>query len=154
MPIVLNATNEEVSVKVAGNWFSFKPGTKKNMNESIARFIQIDRKDSGLCVLPLEFEEDADFEKSAEGKAILEQLKADTIRQYLDKYKAVIYNNQVSLRQDLEQKNLKIDPAVMATEGEINALKIVAKYKVLEKDADQVKLEEVKKLLEETKKGK
>jgi hypothetical protein len=154
MPIVMNATNEEVSIKVAGNWFSFKPGTKKNMNESIARFIQIDRKDSGLCVLPLEFEEDADFEKSAEGKAILEQLKADTIRQYLDKYKAVIYNNQVSLRQDLEQKNLKIDPAVMATEGEINALKIVAKYKVLEKDADQVKLEEVKKLLEETKKGK
>lgn len=154
MPLVLNATNEEVSVKIAGNWFSFKPNTKKNMNESIARFISIDRKDSGLCVLPPEFEEDADFEKTAEGKAILEDLKAATVKQYLDRFRAVIYNNQTSLRQDLEQKNLKVDPAIMATDGEIAALKIIAKYKALEKDADQARVDEVKKLIEETKKGK
>lgn len=153
MPIVLNATSEEVSVKIAGNWFSFRPNQKKVLTESIARFIEMDRKDSGLCVLPPQFEEDADFEKSPEGKEAIDKAKADAIKHYLDKYRAVIHNNQVSLRQDLEMKNLKVDPAVMATDGEVAAMKIVAKYRALEKDADQAKLEEVKKLLEQTKKA-
>lgn len=151
MPIVLNATSEEVSVKLAGNWFSFAPGKKKVMTESMARMVEMDRKDSGLCVFPPEFEEDADFEKSEDGKKILESLKSEAIKHYLAKYRAVILNNQTSLRQDLDKNNIKVDPAVYATEGEIAAMKIVAKYQALEKDAEKSKVEEVKRLVEAAK---
>lgn len=146
MPVVYNATNETQGTKAAGNWFTFKPGAMKQMDPYIAQFIGAERADLGLVVLPEEFE-DPSYMNSEEGKSKLEEFKAMGIRNYTKHLRALIYNNQVSMRLDLEKANLKIDPAVLASDGEINAMKLLAEYQAKDDDTAQKKIDEVKRLM-------
>lgn len=149
MPIVWNPTQENIEVKVVGKWFSFKPGNKKVMQDGIAHFIATDRKETGLTVLPPEFEEEADFEKSELGKEMLEKLKTEAIEHLVRHHRAIIANNQISLRQDLEKSNIKADPAIYASPGELKSMQLVAKYQRAQQDAEQQKMDQVKKLMKE-----
>ena len=151
----MNCTNEEQTFKIVGNWFTFKPGQKKQMQDEIAHLIQTERKEFGMAVLPAQFE-DPDYERNPEtaeeAKQILAQLKDTAVNNYLAHHRAVIANNQISLRRDLEQANIKADPAVYASEGERASMAIVAKYMRSQKDAEQSKIEETKRLLKEIEK--
>lgn len=151
---IANATKENISVKVAGNWFNWGPEKSRVIqNDGIAKFIQMELTDSGLYIVPTLVGEDEEVtpEELAERKeAAREQIevaKQTALERYIAKHRAVIYNNQVSLRRDLEMKNIKADPAAFASEGEINSMRLVAKYQKGSEDAEQAKIDEVKKLM-------
>ena len=158
MPIVANCTQETITVKVAGNYFTFKPGQERVIHqEAIARFIEMDLKASGLVVLPALMTDDEEVtpEQLEERKLAGADHKKELLEQGLDRYVArhreVIYNNQVSLRRDLDMANIKVDPAAHASKGELDAMRLVAKYQKRTEDAEQSKIDEVKKLMGQVK---
>lgn len=158
MPTVVNATQEEIQIKVVGNYFKFGPGKSKVMNADIASWIQTNpgAKGCGLAVLPDLYQEGEEIDdvSTAEMKArkeAQEETKAQALEsalhEYLEKYRRVIYNNQVSLKQDLGKANIQADPAVFASKGELEAMRLVAKYQKSAEDTEQLKIDEVKKLM-------
>lgn len=162
MPIVINATEETIQIRLCGNYFTFKPGSQKTMNEDLAKFIANERKDSGLAVLP-DRPENVDSDdgseqtlaaRTAEWEASKKAIIESALNSYISRLRRVIYNNQVSLRQDLEKGNIKADPAAFASEGELEAMRTVAKYQKKDADQDKARIDEVKKLMEQVNKAK
>lgn len=146
--LLYNCTNEPQTVKALGNWFSFKPHQVKSVQDNIGRFIATERQINGIMSLPEEFE-DPEYKTTEEGKAKLAAIEEAGLKAYLGHLRSVIYNNQVSLRQDLEKANIKADPAVFASEGELEAMRLLAKYQSREEDAAQKKADEVKELMKQ-----
>ncbi len=146
MPLVLNATKEVQSFKVHGAWFVLKPDQSKLMDEDKARFISMERKENGLAVLPAEFE-DPEYRATEEGKALLDRLKKEAVDSYVEFHRDIIRNNQISLRQDLAKANEKADPAIYASEGEVKAMELVAKYQEEKNDSEQKKIDRIKELM-------
>lgn len=144
--LVMNCTQEEQTFKALGNWFTFKPGQIKNMQDNIALYIRSEKKMYGLAILPDAFEE-PDYRDSEEGKAELDRVRQEGLRPYLTFHRDVIRNNQVSLRMDLEKANIKADPAIYASDGEIYSMELMAKYKKWEENQAQKKADHVKDLL-------
>ena len=146
MALIFNATNEVQKTKALGNWFEFKPKQIKQMTDDIAHFLAVERGDLGLVGLPEEME-DPEYRSSPEGKAALAEKEQQGIDKYIQALRAVIYNNQVSLRQDLDKANQKVDPAALASAGELQAMRIVAAYQSKKDDAEQKKVDEIKDLI-------
>lgn len=147
--LVMNATNEKISIKALGNWFEFKPKQVKNVTDNIGLFLITERRENGIVQLPDAFE-DPEYKSSPEGKAEFALIEERGISAFTEALRRRIYNNQVSLRQDLEKANQKIDPAVLASEGELEAMRLLAKYQQNHEDAAQKKVDEVKELLKKT----
>lgn len=146
MPLIMNTTNEVQKVKAFGNWFEFKPKQIKPMREEIADFISQDRGYQGMVLLPDSFE-DLDYRQSEEGKSKLKELEKQGISTYVTHLRSIVYNNQQSLRQDLAQAEMNIDPATLASDGELEAMRLVAQYQSKKDDEDQKKVDEVKELM-------
>ena len=158
MPLVINATEENVTVQIGGNYFTWKPGQEKRiMNEHIANFIATSKRGCGLAVLPdlTSLDEDnGDIEVTEEQlesrKAAMQGVKAAAIEEarkaYIDRLRGVIANNQISLARDLTQANFKHGPEHHMSEGEMDAMRLVAKYERKGKDASEERLQEIEKL--------
>lgn len=151
MGVIYNATRDEQTIRALGNWFTFKPGQIKVVNDNLATWISEHKKEHGLVALPQSFEE-PEFKLSEEGKSLLELAQKEGLANYLAFHRSVIANNQISLRRDLEQANIKADPAIYASDGEMDSMRIVARYAASEDDAAQKKAEEVKELMKKVKK--
>jgi hypothetical protein len=162
MPIVVNATQEEITIKIVGNYFKFGPGKSKTMNKDLAMWIQTSEgaKGCGLAVLPDLYQEgeeiddvtDGDMKKRRQEHDVLkEEACSNALQDYLARYRQVIYNNQISLKQDLEQSNNKADPAAFASKGEVEAMRLVAKYQKRAEDKQQDQIDEVNKLMKNVK---
>jgi hypothetical protein len=163
MGFVMNVTKEPVHTQMRGSWFKFAPGQKKHMDQHMCSFIQEHRGDTGLVVLPSEFEtrdyEDgpaswnAAFADSAEGKEILSKKTEEGITNLLRHHKNIIRNNQFSLRQELARKYPHGDSANLAllemSDGEKESLQVIARYQKNKMDSDETKVREIKKLLEQ-----
>lgn len=156
MPIVVNATNEKITLQLQGNWFTWEPNKEKVIrNETLARFIQTERSDSGLAVVSeiVADNEDVSPEEYETRKQRYEEEKKvaceAALGRYIEKLRRIIYNNQVSLRRDLEQANIKASPEAYASSGEMEAMRLVAKYKKAEDDKEAMKADEAKKLMEQ-----
>jgi hypothetical protein len=147
MPIVYNTTEEAQTFKVYGKWFTFSPGQKKAMSEDIASFIGQERRDQGMMILPQEFEDSPEYATTEEGKAELERLKSQGVGHYIDFHRAIIRNNQISLRRDLGKGGTQIDPGTEVSPGELNSMRLVAKYQIKRNDEKQNNVDEVKKLM-------
>lgn len=145
---LLNPTNEKQTVKALGNFFEFKPGQIKQIQDDIGQFIALKKADTGIVAIPQQYEE-LEWRDSPEGKQALAEAKQRGIDNYLGALRRLIYNNQVSLRMDLEKANIKADPAVFASEGELNAMRLVAQYQSKKADEDQKRVDEVKKLVDQ-----
>jgi len=135
MSIVINATQEEVKLQLQGNFFTWKPGQERVIrNENLAKFIQTDRRGYGLAVIPDLMADDEEVSpeqleaRKKEHAAIKEAACEEALNSYISRLREVIYNNQVSLRRDLEQANIKSDPGSYASDGELAAMRTVAKY--------------------------
>lgn len=158
MALVINATEETVTVQVAGNYFTFKPGARKEIrNEAIARFIATDKRGCGLAVLPnlvTADEEAGDVEISpeelAKRKAERDEKEktavAGALREYVDAKRAIIKNNEVSLARDLARADYKYGPEHEMSDGELEAMRLVAKYERKGKDASEERVKEIEKL--------
>ena len=158
MSLVINATQETITLRLRGNYFSWKPNQKKIIrDEELAHFIKTERSDSGLAVISELIKEDEDVtpeelelrKANAVGEEVTEVKAA--LDRYVMKHRRVIENNQIHLRRDLEQKNIKADPAVFASSGELDSMRLVAKYQRQAEDAEANKIDEVKKLMEQVK---
>lgn len=152
MALIYNTTEEEQVVKVFGHFHRLKPGQIKSFQENVAHFMSTDRKEWGLVALPEEFE-DLSHRDSAEGKAELARRRKEGLEAYLNRHRRVIYNNQVSLRSDLEKSNQKVDPSILASDGELDSMRLVAKYQKASDDDSQKRADEVKKLVTSISKG-
>lgn len=158
MALIINATEENVTVQVAGNYFNWKPGQEKTIrNNEIAQFIQTERRGSGLAVLPdvLTAAEDAgDVEVTAEELAARrldrdaskKEACALALRDYINHKREIIKNNQVSLARDLARADYKYGPEHEMSDGEFLAMELVAKYDKKGKDAAQDRLEAIEKM--------
>lgn len=158
MPLAINATEETVVIQAAGNYFTFKPGQERTIRSpEIANFIQTERRGFGIAIVPdvLSTEEDAgDVEVSAEElasrhearKAMKKEACDQALRDYISRKREIIKNNQVSLARDLARADYKYGPEHEISDGELEAMELVAKYDSKGKDADQAKLDRIEKL--------
>jgi hypothetical protein len=158
MPLVINATEETITTRIQGNYFTFKPGQEKTIrSEEVCHFIQTERRGCGLAVLPsltTQAEDEGDVEVTAEDlaqrKSARDEQKNSALKSALHEYirakREVIRNNQVSLAKDLARADYKYGPEHDISDGELDAMRLVAKYDSKGKDAEQDRLEEIEKL--------
>lgn len=154
---VYNATEEEITTTIHGSFFTWKPGQIKQMRAPQAHFVGTNRQALGLVVvddprfIPSEETYVMNFDKTEEGKKILEPLRELGIKNLIDSLMSIIRNNQVSLRQDLANKYPTGDSAKLAaayaSPAEVEAMRMVAKYKKKNKDNAAKQVEEVEKLM-------
>lgn len=157
---VYNPTEEEVTTTINGSFFTWKPGQVKQMRAGQARFVDTNRQEDGLVLvddprfIPAEQERYIPgFEKTDEGKKVLEPLRDKGINNLIKHLSSVIRNNQVCLRQDLANKWPTGDSSKMAaaqaSEGELRAMRLVKKYKQKTRDNAAKQIDEVEKLMSE-----
>lgn len=158
MPLVINVTEENVSVQIGGNWFNFKPGQRKTIRSgAIANFISAQYIGYGLAVLPdltTQEEDDGDIEltdetlssRKAERETLEKSLCTAAFNDYISRQRSIIKNNQIHLARDLARKDFKYGPEHEMTDGELNAMRLVAKYDRKGKDAAQDRINEIEKL--------
>jgi len=145
MGMILNASCETQHTQVFGHHFTLKPGQIKNFQDSIAHFLAINRRNLGFVGLPEEFE-DPSYADTESGREILAEKKADGVKARCDYLRGIIYNNQVSMKQDLDRANIKADPRAFASQGEITAMEELVKYQQAKDDAELRKIEKIKQL--------
>lgn len=154
--VVWNPTEETISTQLQGAWFSFKPNQMKIMDDHKCRFIESNRKGTGLVVLPDQFDKSheryvEDFEKSEEGKEIMAQKRSEGISNLIEFHMAIVQNNQVSFRNDMASRYPSGDAvklaALNASKGELESMRMVAKYKGKQSQNDAKKVEEVQDLM-------
>ncbi len=148
MPYVMNALDDSVSVQVHGNWFSFNPGQIKLIhNEKAAYKMTSDLGHRGLVDIP---ETVMEMDKaSPEYKAKLSEYKRAGIIARMQECQKIWDNLEVSLRKDLQVANIQGDVYAYATEGELNALKEIKKYKDFAKASEVDRADTIRKLKEE-----
>jgi hypothetical protein len=121
--------------------------------------VDTNRKEDGLMVvrdprfIPSEDAYIKGFENTPEGKAILEPLREEGINNLIDHLTFLIRNNQISLKQDLANKYPTGDAGKMAaayaSPAEVNAMRLVAKYKKKTKGNAARQVEEIEGLMKE-----
>lgn len=160
MSVTINATQETITLKIWGNWFTWKPGQKKVIrDEEMAKFIAMERKDSGIAVIPELMRDDEEVTpeeldaRRAASVGVEEEECRNALERYVARHREVIANNQISLRRDLQQANIQADPAAYASTGELESMKLVAKYQKRAEDAEAAKIAEVKRLMSQVTKG-
>lgn len=158
MPVVINVTEEEISIQARGHWFNWKPGQRKTIrDEKLAKFIEMDRRGYGLAVLPdltTTEEDNGDVEVTDEtiaerklARAAEEKIATKAaLDAYVFRHREIIKNAQVSLARDLQRADYKYDVAHEMSDGELNAMRTVAKYEKKGKDAAQERINEIEKL--------
>jgi len=150
MGMLYNATNETHQVKAFGNYFEFKPKQMKVLDDRISHWIATERFYLGIVALPEEFA-DPSFASSEEGKTILAEKTKQGVEAFCQRLRERIKNVEVSLRQDLEKANIKADPLVFASPGEVEAFELLAKYQKAGQDAEEAKVERLKQLQKQIK---
>ena len=114
MALILNANIKEVSVQAFGNWFTFKPGQKKNMDSKLVDFLAMQKKDMGFVSLPDICSEEPDSpEAKAAVEAAIKQGRANVVA-YCER---MISNLEVSLQKDYDMANIKTNVTRIEGEG-------------------------------------
>lgn len=142
MALVLNADLEQVKVQAFGNWFTFAPGQIKHMEDKLAHFL-VEKRDMGFAFLPENYYDDVESEASKTAKAEAEKIGRAKVINHL---KTIIYNLEVSLQKDLDIAGMKVSAKTLASQGEINAYKKLAKYSETHKSQAQDKEAEINEL--------
>jgi len=159
MPRIYNPTEESISTQVHGAWLHFPAQQLKIVyQKEKAEFIGRDRTYTGLVVMPEQFDPQSEqfvegYEKTPEGKKCLEEARVKGINALIEHHMGVVRNNQVSLRQDLAHRYPSADAAKLAaldaSKGEIESMRLVAKYKGKTSANDQRKVDEVQELMKQ-----
>lgn len=144
MPI-FNAGNKDVSTRVFGNYHTIKAGQIKNFQEDIERFMTVDRGYLGLVSVPEEFN-DPEYRNSEQGRAELLEKRKEGVAKRIAHLQSVIHNETVSLKQDLEIANIKIDPLMLASKGVEDAMIELRDYQYNKNDEEKLKVERLRKL--------
>ncbi len=157
---VWNPTEEEVNTKIHGSWFSWAANQKKVLyGEEKAQFIEQNRKETGLVILPNAFNPQSDeyvegYEQTPQGKAVLAEKREQGINNLIEYHLGIVRNNQVCLAQDFTRhygspETGKQMAKYEASPGEVNSMRIVSKYKRKSNSNAQRKAEEIDKIMQE-----
>lgn len=152
MGIVRNTTKEDQYIQVFGNHFHFKPKQIKIMDEDKVHFIVSKLSYKGFVELPQAFE-DPGYQRSEEGKQVLEERDKEGIKSYLSHQRMLVKNCTESLQQDYWNKNIKADPKGSMSEGEMKALELLAKYAASNEDEEKKRAEKADELLKKLEKN-
>src|SRR3954466_10358323 len=99
MALVLCSDLETVKVQAFGNWFEFKPGQIKNMQDNLANFLDSQKREMGFVVLPTVCEEDPDSEEAKTAKSNATATGRKNIVRALTRLR---YNFEVSTQKDID----------------------------------------------------
>ncbi len=158
MALVINATDEEISIQITGKWFTFTPAQRKTIrNASIARVIESDRRGCGLAVvqdLLTQEEDDGDVQineedlkqRKDERESQIKSACKSALDAYIARKRETIKNAQVSLARDLQRADYKYGAEHEYSDGEVDAMRLVAKYDKRGKDDIEKRLNEIKSL--------
>ena len=145
MALVYNASNIDQNVKVFGKHFSIPSGKIKMFQDEIGRFLVIERKDQGLVGLSDRFE-DPDYKDTLEGRQELAKAKAEGVANRITHLKRLIYNETVSLQQDLDQANIKVNAKAFMSDSMVDVMRELTTYQKADEDALEQRLKEIEKL--------
>lgn len=122
MPYVMNCLDTPVSTQAQGKWFSFKPREIKMFYQpEIARFMGQMRGEEGLVEIP-----DNIMEKEKDDITRIEYIEGkrrEGITARVQKLEWQKQNLLSSLRFDIEAKGMKVDPLILASKGDLAALR-------------------------------
>lgn len=141
--LIYNALDKDVRVQAFGNWFTFKPDQIKRMRGPIGNFLHLNKGYMGLIQIQDSFE-DPVYRDSEEGKEALRGKKQEGIDRRVQFLSQQIHNLQVSLRQDLDKSNIKVDTHSMATDGDMDAMEELLQYQRSRADAQKEKAEKAR----------
>lgn len=148
MAFIISTDLRPVKVQAFGNWFEFKPGQIKNMQQNLADFLSQDRRQLGFVALPEEFE-DPNYKNTEEGKKILDDANETGRRQVVAELNYRKRNLEVSLQRDLDLKGEKVNALVYASDSDKDMYRRLAEYTRMSQDKSADELEEIRKLKEE-----
>ena len=149
MPFVMNASSKEQTVQAHGAYFTFTPGQIKEMSESKVYFLASNKAYLGFVAVP---EEAADLEwrSSPEGKAKLEELRAEGVQNRIQHLEWLKNNELVSLRKDMDKANIKSETAsemtAESTSALTSALEELKSYKTKKSDVVKERAEKIREL--------
>lgn len=156
---IWNPTEEKVSTVIHGSHFNFPAGSFKVMESSKGDFIDQYRMETGLVTLrDSRLLPDSDsflpgFERTKEAESYLAPHRERGIQCLIKHHLMIVQNNQMALRQDLAVKYPSGDSARMAaanaSPGELESMRLVAKYKKKAGDNEAKRVDEVLKLMED-----
>jgi len=112
--LLYNTTDIDQSIKAFGNWFNWKPGQIRNVQDHFGRFIHTDKKEYGVVELSEAFE-DPTYKDTEEGKRILEEKRIEGRTNRVRFIQQILHNETVSLKIDLEKAGQKVNPDVFMT---------------------------------------
>lgn len=141
--LILNALDKSVHVVAFGNHFNLKPKQMKLFRGEIGRFLDSNKGYLGLIAVPEQLSE-PEFRDSEEGKALLEQKTQEGVTRHVQHLTQVVNNLQVSLRGDLDAKNIKSPIESQATEGELAAMEDLIHYQRAQKDESKERTEKAR----------
>lgn len=150
----MNALDEDNKVVVGGNTFTFRPKQIKEIYQTdIAHIITRHKAEFGFVGLPDDLTyiahvkpENFDKQVPEEHKALIEEARKSGVEAYCRRLRQLVYNMQVSLKQDLEKANIKADPKVFASDGDLRNLEQLVKYQAKREDIEQKRIDKLKEL--------
>lgn len=144
----MNALPEEQTIMAHGKHFHFKANqVKAFQNDSIGTFILRERADHGFVEIPAMFnEEEGDVGDYNRDPKIIEEKRKVGVDNYCANLRRILYNLQVSLKKDLDLKNLRMDPRNLATDGDLKHMEQLVKYQTKREDTEQLKIDRIKEL--------
>lgn len=145
MALVMNASCVEQAVQVHGSWFTFKPDQIKDMHSDKVFHLVSKKGEQGFVSLPDDLS-DLDFRQSKEGQAMITAAKAQGIANRVKHLEWLRDNELVSLKRDLEQKNIGSDPRAFMSDDAVKALEELSSYKNKSKSDDAAKIARIKEL--------
>lgn len=151
MPLIMNASSIEQTVKVHGAWFSFKPKQIKTMAEEKVFFLSSSCAYLGFVSVPEELE-DLDIRASKEGQAKIKEAEERGIANRVQFLERLKHNELSSLQRDYDLRNDKSDPRVLVSKEMLKNFEELVTYKNKKQDMAQEqvnRIKELEKLLEE-----
>jgi len=149
---ILNALDKEVTFKALGNHFTLKPKQIKRFNKDMGDFIAKEKGQYGLVALDERFD-DPEFKLSEEGQAILAEREREGILKRVAHLKMIADNLLISVRQDLNMSELKIDALSIASDGELAAMQELSQLQRQDNDKEKLRLEKARALERELQKS-
>lgn len=148
MKFVMNSLDEEQTILAHGKHFFFKARQVKPFySDAIGAFILKERAELGMIEVPAIVNDDEGaVEDYVKDPKVLEERRKAGVEAYCVHLRKVLYNLQVSLRKDLDSKNMKMDVRTLATSGDLNHMEKLVKYQTRKEDAEQVKVDRIKQL--------
>lgn len=155
MSLIMNTLEDEQTVVVGGSHFHFKPKQIKHFyQQDIARTLLRNNQELGFVELPddLEYLCHLPPGKSVketilpEHQAIIDERTTQGVDAYCRHLRALVYNAQVSLKQDLDKANIKSDVRTWYSKGDLKNMTQLLKYQSKHMDESQERVNQIKEI--------